>query len=274
MLIGLDGSPDSESATELAFAWSRRTSALVVGIAVVDEPGIRAPAAVPLGAGAFKHAGEEARLAEARQRVEHWLSRFSERAAEASVPSKQLECLGSPGEQIALESQRYDLVILGRETNFHFATQHAPDHTLAEVVTHSPRPVVIVPRIYRAEGPVVIAFDGSVEASRALQDFALLRGGWQDAAELHVVSVAHSGLEAAKVAARAVDYLDFQSAKATAHHLESDGAADTILELAGQLCAGLIVMGSFGKRSLRDILFGSTTRQVLAHTVCPVLVTH
>lgn len=40
ILIGLDGSEDGGSARELALRWARQWDALLIGVTVVDEPGI------------------------------------------------------------------------------------------------------------------------------------------------------------------------------------------------------------------------------------------
>ncbi len=85
LLVGLDGSDDAAAALDLALEWGGRSKALVGGIAVVDEPGIRAPEAVPLGAGAFKEARDEARMEETRAQVEGWLDAFQKRCGEAGV---------------------------------------------------------------------------------------------------------------------------------------------------------------------------------------------
>ena len=38
ILAGLDGSPDSQSVLTLGIRWARRFDALLVGIAIIDEP--------------------------------------------------------------------------------------------------------------------------------------------------------------------------------------------------------------------------------------------
>jgi nucleotide-binding universal stress UspA family protein len=48
--------------------------------------------------------------------------------------------------------------------------------------------------------------------------------------------------------------------------------ADTLLRLAREREASAVVVGSHGHRGVRELLFGSTTRQVIRHAGCPVVV--
>ncbi len=86
--------------------------------------------------------------------------------AKANVACKLLEDVGQPAEKILLEAQRYDLVVLGKQTYYHFETQSEPDQTLVHVLKNSPRPVVTVPEQLTEGGPVVVAYDGSLQAAR------------------------------------------------------------------------------------------------------------
>jgi nucleotide-binding universal stress UspA family protein len=49
---------------------------------------------------------------------------------------------------------------------------------------------------------------------------------------------------------------------------------DALVDLARQRQAGAIVMGSRGLSGLRARLEGSTSKDVLKHAPCPVLVVH
>jgi nucleotide-binding universal stress UspA family protein len=118
ILIGLDGSAYSTAAVELGIHWARRFDALLVGLGVIDEPTIRGPEPVPLGGVYYKRHRDDVRMHEAQVKVEQFLERFTLRCTEAGVPSKLLEDIGLPWEQILVEAQRYDLILLGQQTYF------------------------------------------------------------------------------------------------------------------------------------------------------------
>ena len=69
------------------------------------------------------------------------------------------------------EAQRFDLVVVGRDTHFEFSSQGRPDSTVGRVVAASPRPVVVVPHPVPQGEDVVVGYDGSLQAARALQAF-------------------------------------------------------------------------------------------------------
>jgi nucleotide-binding universal stress UspA family protein len=55
-------------------------------------------------------------------------------------------------------------------------------------------------------------------------------------------------------------------------HVRVGSPADEIIRLATELGTDLIVMGSHGRRSLEELLLGSTVENVTRHAPCPVLV--
>ena len=56
-------------------------------------------------------------------------------------------------------------------------------------------------------------------------------------------------------------------------HLRVGAAAKEIVELAEEIGAGLIVVGSRGRGGIRRALMGSVSDSVLRHAHCPVLIT-
>jgi nucleotide-binding universal stress UspA family protein len=269
MLIGLDGSPESDAAVELGARWAGELGATLVGLGVIDEPAITLHG----GAGYFKEQLDEALLHKAKVEVDRLLARFRARCAEAGVPCEVLEDVGQPCEQVLLEAQRYDLVLLGQETRFHFMTSDAPCETLTKVLWASPRPVVVVPRRLNHARNVLVAYDGSAQAARALAAFeatGLGRGG-----EVHVVSVNRDPAQAARHADRAVDFLSHHGIQAVAHAVgDSRAPAERLLEEARKLEVGLVVMGAYGQSHLRDFFLGSVTRSVLKGGDRPLFLTH
>ena len=55
------------------------------------------------------------------------------------------------------------------------------------------------------------------------------------------------------------------------HRLEEGAAAQRILDVARDIQAGLIVMGTHGRTGLGRLLLGSVAEQVLRRAACPVL---
>jgi nucleotide-binding universal stress UspA family protein len=273
ILVGLDGSAYSTAATELGIRWARRFDALLVGLGVIDEPTIREPEPVPLGGASYKRHRDDVRVHEARVQVEQFLERFALRCSEAGASFKLLEDVGRPWEQILVEAQRYDLILLGQRTYFHFETQRSPCETLYRVLKNSPRPVVTAPERLEIGSAVLVAYDGSLQAARALQAFQA--SGLHEGQSVHIVSVAADHVEAARHADRAAEFLRFHDIRAQVHSLSSSGPpAEAILDQLRRLNAGLLVLGAYGKPTLRDFFLGSVTRTVLKESEVPLFLCH
>jgi nucleotide-binding universal stress UspA family protein len=138
ILVALDGSPWSETATTLALDWAARFDARLIGLGVLDEPSIDRRKAVPMGAYAYKMHRDERLLGDAHRHVLGFLEDFRSLSAVARLTVTVLEDIGDPAERILREGQRCDVVVLGRETHFRFETQDRPDATLAQVIRLCP----------------------------------------------------------------------------------------------------------------------------------------
>src|SRR5581483_11708745 len=154
-----------------------------------------------------------------------------------------------------------------------------------------------------AEGPVLIAYDGSDTARRAVREAAALFGSrevlvvtvWEPALA-YESAMPTAGLELPPVpvdveGAREVEEELHERARGTAQEgaelarsegLDAKGlavadevhVADAIVSAARNRGAAAIVVGSRGLKGLRARLEGSTSKAVLEHAPCPVLVVH
>jgi nucleotide-binding universal stress UspA family protein len=273
ILVGLDGSTHSTAAADLGIRWARRFNALLVGLGIIDEPSIRRPEIMPIGGAAYKEQRDEALLTDATRQVESILGQFAIRCTEAGIAYKLLEDVGTPPERIFVESQRFDLILLGQKTHFRFSSQDEEDDTLTEVLRNSPRPVVATPTQPPTGEAVVVAYDGSLQAARALQSFQA--SGLGTSTKLHVVSLGDDHVEAARHADRAVQFLSSHDLAATPHVASApSGVAQTLLELSRLLDAGLIVMGCYGRSTLSEFFLGSVTRTMLESSTVPLFLYH
>jgi nucleotide-binding universal stress UspA family protein len=147
-------------------------------------------------------------------------------------------------------------------------------------------------------GPALVGYDGSPAAKRALQQAIELLGPvpllvvviWE--AGLPFDLLAEPTVDPAPVDIRAALELDqrlydrarrwAEQAAADARELGRTAAglvvademspADTLIRLAAERDAAVIVVGRHGHRAVREALVGSTTRGLIRHAPCPVLV--
>jgi nucleotide-binding universal stress UspA family protein len=274
ILIGLDGSEDSRAALRLGIEWARRAKARLVGLGIIDAPTICAAEAIVIEGVSYSDPGlSRERMAEARREVERFLDQFAQKCAEAGVEATVFEDVGLPADEIVREAQRYDIVLLGQETRFHFETSDDRDDTLPKVVKHSPRPVVVVPRVWHDGGPVLVAYDGHRLAARALAEFVATGLAGQD--PIQIISIATDQDIAARNAERAVDYLRFHEISAEPCPIGTAGVThEVLLEEVRQRNASLVVMGAYGHAPLREFFFGSVTRALLKESPAPLFFVH
>jgi nucleotide-binding universal stress UspA family protein len=270
-LVALDGSAYSETAVALALDWATRFGTRLLGLGILDEPEIDRPEPVPMGASAFKKHRDEVRLVDAHRHVLGFLADFRARGLAAGAHVEVVEDIGDPSELILREAQRCDVVVLGRQTHFHFETRERPDATLGHVLRGSPRPVVVVPRELPVGRGVVVAYGGGREAARTLQTFQLL--GLAGDEEIHVVTVHRDRAVAEAVARLAGDFLTAHRAPHELHAVPSDAApAEVVLEQVARRRPRLVVMGAHGYHPVRDLFATSVTRAVLGACPVPVFV--
>lgn len=270
ILVVLDTSPDGSAAVELSMQWGQHYRASLVGLAVVDEPAICRPEPLPIGGSYFKAHRNAVLLDDARDTVRQLLDEFARRCAAAAVPCTVFERIGSPPEQIALEGQRCDLVLIGRQTRFHFGARPASEGTPLRVLQHSARPVVVVPPHRVGAGPVIIVFDGGTASARAL--YAFQAAGLGSDGEVCLVSLESDG-RASAGADRAVEFLrshGINVRRETVPTAAPQATAEAILPMARRLDARLLVMGGQRQSTMRGFLRGSLMDAVLEHCDTPL----
>jgi nucleotide-binding universal stress UspA family protein len=180
--------------------------------------------------------------------------------------------------------ERCGIIVMGRRGMARLERMMVGSVT-ARVIGHSPVDVLVVPmNAVIGWKTVLVATDGSrhsaVAAAKAV-DFAASYGG-----RVVAVSVVDLPDEVYGVAPGVVDILIEKArgyAGAVARLAEKSGvsctvavregvSAPTIVQLAKEEGAGVVVMGSHGRTGLARLLMGSVTEKVIGHAPCPVLV--
>lgn len=269
ILIGLDGSDYSEVALELGLQWAKQCDAVLVGLGIVDVPTSRSHEPAPIGGGLFRMERDEDRIAAARGKVERRLDAFNDRCDRAGVSCKVIDEAGLPYEEILRKSHRHDLVLLGHETHFHFETHDKPDQTLWRVLRRESRPVAIAPPQLQPGSSVVLAYDESPQADRALQAFQA--SGLDFGEEVVVLCIGTTEEQAGGQAEEAVEYLQSHGIRAAScPRMSSAPTGQIIVQEVRNRRARLLVMGVSRHSTLRDLLLGGVTKTVLRESPAPV----
>ena len=222
-----------------------------------------------------------------------WAGEMREGQEEAKTRAEAVEAkLSAAGIGCAVEAEYIDrgtvatlAARFARYADLTLITPQAPDFEMMQTwvmngaLFESGRPILLLPN-----GPtgfpkverVMIAWDASVEASKAVRDAIGLMSA---ASEVHAVLLdpvpsfeGHGPEPGADLGA----YLARHGIDAVIHRLpkEGRGTGEILRRSAGDFGADLIVMGGFGHSRLRQRIFGGTTTNMMKETTVPVLMAH
>ena len=175
-------------------------------------------------------------------------------------------------EGVIARGRLHDLVVIGQPDPDAVANGLRP----SEVVLAAGRPCLLVPyvgEIATLGRRVLVAWNGTREAARALHDALFLIDGAEAVSVLEIDPI--GGADDLR-AADAVAALARRGVAATAETAVSDGMpiADVILSRAADVTADLLVLGAWGHSRLRECVLGGASRGILSEMTVPVLMSH
>jgi len=182
---------------------------------------------------------------------------------------------GDSEELIAL-SRTMDLVIFGQAaSDYRLPTGFGPD----DIVMATGRPMLLVPfagEFGSVMRRVLIAWDGTREASRALHDALPLIARAETVWVMTVRARNANSDERGPSLDRVIRHLDRHGIAATTE--ESIGGdvptADLLLSRASDMGADLLVAGAYHHSQLREAIIGGVSRDLLDRMTVPVLMSH
>lgn len=217
------------------------------------------------GAAALAFADERQREAANRDTLER-------RLAVEGIPRNWIDTHGDIARRLTLQAGLADLIVV----NLQLDSGPIPDmrSIASEVVLKSGKPMLAVPetsRGIRLTGHAMIAWDGSEEATAALQaaiPLLLL------AHRVTIVEIVDGSVKVPSEAAAA--YLSRHNISASIHprHPNVPSAGREILKLVTLKNADYLVMGGFGHSRLREAVFGGVTRHMLTQSPVPLFLAH
>lgn len=272
ILVHVDLSPGAPARIRCAAALARRHGAHLVGAAATGLSRF-------LPAGVLAQAGPAAarRCEQLRREAGEALARFAALAAEEGVAScEQSYAEDETGAALALRARYCDLVVAGKDMAE--AGRTAPGDLAAHVLLHCGRPVLVAPQAcaWRPGMDVLVGWDGGAQACRAVDGaMPLLRA----AARVTILSIGDRGdrgERAGEAAAQRLSaFLGRHGVAASPLQLADRGdPGAALLETAGAVGAGLLVVGAYGHARVREQVLGGVTTTVLEGASLPVLLAH
>lgn len=273
ILLGLDDTPSSIRAKEIALSLAQMHAAGVTALTIVDAARIAPPEPVPMGGDSYKQHKDEVLVGRTREELGELARRFTYECHAASINCDVAVREGDAIDALTAASDIHDLIVIGRDAAFHADQGGKVSQIVERLLRQSPRPLIVSPSEKQNTDRVIVAYDGSVPAMRALQMFCLL--GVAGKSEVTVLTVNAARAAAEAISARAVHHLASHAVSARARVVES--AADptnAIVDIASELDARLIVMGTYGRRGWREYLLGSTADRLVSESKSPLFIHH
>lgn len=205
-------------------------------------------------------------------RFEEVAERFRAVTAEAGYEDRSdfVDLNAEEGTSLSGFARTFDLVVTGvhshRENEAHMSAN--PDL----IALRSGRPVVVVPDDYDADGladHAIVAWDGKRSSARALGDAMI---GLENRAKVTVLTV---GSQPAPGTDLLLRNLERHGIDANSVLKPRQGPiADTILSVAKDVSAKLVVMGAFEHSKFSHDVFGGVTTDVIQDADVPVFLSH
>lgn len=214
------------------------------------------------------------------------VSEAKEMAASQGIPLLADFEQGEPYERIVhvAEEERCDLIVMGRHGLSHVERELMGSVT-ARVIGHTNKDVLVVPEGARiAWGNILLATDGSRFSESATKRAIEIAQG--SSSRITAVSVVPAELlpeapaAAVDMTERAKAVLESVKEKAASSGVEveiliREGDPHLVIhDVASQIHADVILMGSHGRKGLTRLLMGSVTERVIGYSFIPVLVVH
>lgn len=284
VLVHVDLAPQAAARIHLACAAARLAGAHLIGAAMAGLERFRHadPRAGP------EHSVLRLQAEQLHHRAEQALAQCAALADAAGVPSFERRLIDDDEQSGLIRlAPCCDLVVLS-QSDPDLAPPGASAHLPTWVVVQAARPVLVAPFAAppgssassgptvppaRLDGHALVAWNGSIQAARALRDALPLL------ARAHKVTLAHIGVQQESAfSGQAGDLLAWLGRHGVrAVPLERIGGADdgvALVSLAIEQRADLIVMGAYGRSPWRERMLGGVTRSVLRSMTMPVLMSH
>lgn len=160
-------------------------------------------------------------------------------------------------------------IVMGRRGEDHKNSRINIGSQIETVARASTIPVLICSEKFEEPKSYMVAFDASKTAIKATQMVArseLLKG-----LQGYIVMVGNDKDAAKKSLADAVEHITSAGFKVEAHHLPELDAVDGLLSFQIDNDVDIIVVGAYGHSKLQRLFLGSTTTEIIASTLTPVI---
>ena len=275
ILVPTDGSENSLTAADYAVNLARLFNATIRGLFVKDVKILTGPLIHDIGTsiggmvpyGTFNQTIRE--LLESQ--ADAALNQVEGKCTQAKVTFTREIREGIVSREIIKSAEDCDLIAMGK-MGAHAEWRDVFLGTNVEyVVRQTHKPVLITPSEYKPFRKMLIAYDGSSFADKALRSGAEIAQAMK--LPITVVCVADKKDEALLTLSKAKTFLEGYKLTVDTVAKEGSDHAGGILEVCNdeENKFDILVMGAYGHSRLQEMILGSTTVRVMRSTNCSIL---
>ena len=272
ILFGVDGSPGSETARDVAIDLARRLDARLEAVHIVDSRMLEFPLVAPQAGVIGWNPGAVNGLQQAlRTRGETLLRETTAAAEKAGVPLVTTLEFGHPAQVLTDIQCRTELVVLGRQGEHSKTAPDITGSTMERFIRRAERPCLVTPAVFRPIGKILVGVDGSSSAGRALREAIDLANALKIPLVILSVSETESDLPRAQQINLEAHCIARAHDCAAAAVTAVGNPAAAVMEKSAETGCDLIVLGSHGHGWIYDRLIGSVAAHVVSGGQIPVL---
>ncbi len=272
ILVPIDSSDSSLVAVDYAIDISKTFKSKISGISIIDIKKLAGPFMRDLGTSI----GGMVPYGDFQQKVRQFLEDTAKAALDelegkcnsAGVPCTHLVKEGVVSKEIVESAKDCDMVAMGMSGEHAFWRDALLGSNLESVVRQTHKPVMVTPGKYKKITKILIAYDGSTFATRALI------AGANIAQQMHlpltVITVSDEKKTGEKILSQASEHLKGHGIKYD-EVLEDGNTVSVILDFCKEGLYDLLVIGAYGHSKIRELIIGNTTVQIMRKVNCAVL---
>ncbi len=272
ILVPIDSSDTSLVAVDYAIDISKSFNSEIVGISIIDIKKLAGPFMRDLGTSI----GGMVPYGDFQQKVRQFLDDTASAALDelegkcksAGISFTRTMKEGIVSKEIVESAQRCDIISMGMAGEHAFWRDAFLGSNLESVVRQTHKPVLVTPEKYKKITKILVAYDGSAFATRALISGANI--AQQMHLPLTVITVSDETGSGENILSKASESLkdrDITYDKI----LESGEEVSVLVDFCKEGSYDLLVMGAYGHSKIRELIIGNTTIQILRKVNCAVL---
>jgi nucleotide-binding universal stress UspA family protein len=200
--------------------------------------------------------------------------KFRNNIQQSGVNGTWETCRGLTSPETVQRARATDLGVLAQPDPASFGALRSR-LVLEDLLMSAGRPLLVVPyagKFTSLGRNVLIGWDGSREATRALHDALLLL---EPGARVTLLTVERAHTGETQIDQPLGQHLEHHGMIVTPARTVRNGTisdSDAILNYAADAGTDLLVIGGYGHSRVREVMLGGVTRDLLDHTTVPVLI--